>query len=341
MTTPDLSEFARDLAVETKAFVATSIARAVDAIRPRVDGLEAEVLSLKAMAPVAGPPGAPGPEGQPGRDGTPGPAGAPGLDGQPGRDGQSVDFAAVEALVTKALATLPTLVRDEVTRAVAALPVPKDGADGRPGADGAPGRDGVDGQDGPAGLQGKDGRDGVDGQNGKDGPAGLSGKDGRDGVGVTHALITRAGALTLTFSDGQTKEVGLVVPDRDLVAQLVAGELKTWPKPQDGAPGPPGRDGTLEEAVAEHDGERTVTLVRKDGSRLGTITLPIPIDRGVWKPGTWYGKGDGVTWGGSFWLAQEATSAKPGEMSADSRAWRLAVKRGTDGKPGRDGKDAE
>lgn len=320
MTTPDLSEFARDLAVETKAFVATSIARAVDAIRPRVDGLEAEVLSLKAMAPVAGPPGAPGPEGQPGRDGTPGPAGAPGLDGQPGRDGQSIELAVVEALVTKALATLPMLVRDEVTRAVAAIPVPKDGTDGRPGADGAPGRDGVDGKDGPAGLQGK---------------------DGRDGIGVTHALITRAGAIALTFSDGQTKEIGLVVPDRALVAQLVGDELKTWPKPQDGAPGPPGRDGTLEEAVAEHDGERTVTLVRKDGSRLGTITLPIPIDRGVWKPGTWYGKGDGVTWGGSFWLAQEATSAKPGEAGADSRAWRLAVKRGTDGKPGRDGKDAE
>ena len=155
------------------------------------------------------------------------------------------------------------------------------------------------------------------------------------------AATTATAGLAALVRDEVARAVTALAPPVELVRTTVLDELKTWPKPKDGEPGPPGRDGTLEEAVAEHDGERTVTLVRKDGSRIGTITLPIPIDRGVWKPGTWYGKGDGVTWGGSFWIAQEATQAKPGEAGADSRAWRLAVKRGTDGKPGRDGKDAE
>jgi Collagen triple helix repeat (20 copies) len=271
MSPLDLSAFAADLAIDTKAYVAAAVTKAIEAMAPRIAQLEAEILALKALPPV------------------PGPAGLPGQDGAPGRDG----------------------------------------------VDGAPGRDGIDGKDGQSGAPGRDGIDGKDGQ------SGLHGKDGRDGVSVTHAVVTRAGAIALTFSDGQTKEIGIVVPDHALIAQLVEAELKTWPKPKDGEPGPPGRDGTLDDATVEHDGERTVTLVRKDGSRLGTVTLPIPIDRGVWKPGTWYGKGDGVTWGGSFWIAQEATQAKPGESGVDSRAWRLAVKRGTDGKAGRDGKDAE
>jgi hypothetical protein len=58
-----------------------------------------------------------------------------------------------------------------------------------------------------------------------------------------------------------------------------------------------------------------------------------------------------VTWGGSQWVCMEAeTTAKPGEASAESRAWVLAVKsgrdgkageKGLDGKPGRDGKDGK
>ena len=104
----------------------------VDAIRPRVELLEADILSLKALAPVVGPPGVPGPEGQPGRDGTPGPAGTPGPEGPPG---PSVQLSEVKALVSEALAGLPGLVRDEVTRAVAAVPVPKDGRDGVNGKD--------------------------------------------------------------------------------------------------------------------------------------------------------------------------------------------------------------
>ena len=41
-----------------------------------------------------------------------------------------------------------------------------------------------------------------------------------------------------------------------------------------------------------------------------------------------YQRGDGVTLGGSFFIAQADTTAKPGK----SDEWRLAVKRGADGR---------
>jgi hypothetical protein len=44
-----------------------------------------------------------------------------------------------------------------------------------------------------------------------------------------------------------------------------------------------------------------------------------------------YVAGDGVTLGGSFFIAQTTTAAKPGK----SDEWRLAVKRGTDGRDAR------
>ena len=50
--------------------------------------------------------------------------------------------------------------------------------------------------------------------------------------------------------------------------------------------------------------------------------------RGVYRAGIRYQPQDAVTWGGSLWVAQEATDAKPGEAEAESRSWRLAVKRG-------------
>ena len=55
------------------------------------------------------------------------------------------------------------------------------------------------------------------------------------------------------------------------------------------------------------------------------------LDRDVHRPGAAYEKGDAVTHGGSYWIAKRDTSETPGK----SDDWRLAVKRG------RDGKDAE
>ena len=40
--------------------------------------------------------------------------------------------------------------------------------------------------------------------------------------------------------------------------------------------------------------------------------------------------GDGTTWGGSFWIAQGETGEKPDT----GKGWRLAVKKGRDGRDG-------
>jgi len=64
------------------------------------------------------------------------------------------------------------------------------------------------------------------------------------------------------------------------------------------------------------------------GDVVHEIKTAIVLDAGVWKEGITYAAGDGVTLGGSFFIAQISTIAKPGK----SDEWRLAVKRGSDGR---------
>lgn len=93
-----------------------------------------------------------------------------------------------------------------------------------------------------------------------------------------------------------------------------------------------GTDGIGWDAMSvEFDGERTVTLVFDKGTEQFTypLTFPVVLDKGFWKEGTEAGKGDGYTFGGSYWIAQKATDSKPETGNPD---WRLAVKKGRDGK---------
>ena len=147
------------------------------------------------------------------------------------------------------------LVAQEVAKAVAAMPVPRDGLDGEKGDRGRDGRDGTDG---------RDGKDATDGRNGTDG------KDGRDALNV----------------------------------EAFAAEL--------------------------HEDGRTVIFNLSSGGKeyRSQVVLAVPIDRGVYKAGQEYHRGDVVSWDGSGWIAQQTTSDKPGA----SEGWRLAIKRGRDGK---------
>jgi integrin beta 3 len=63
------------------------------------------------------------------------------------------------------------------------------------------------------------------------------------------------------------------------------------------------------------------------GSNVHEIKTGLPLDAGVWTERT-YAAGDSVSHGGSLFIAQVETSAKPGK----SDDWRLAVKRGADGR---------
>jgi len=266
--------------------------------------------------------------------------GAPGKDADLGEVRQIIADevaglkTAIEAIpYPEPLPDIPALVADEVQKAVAAIPAPQDGKsvtieDVAPliatevekrvselpkPKDGLPGRDGVSVD--PAEVQRMVSaaveravsaipvpRDGVDG------------KDGKDGVGLAGAIIDRAGELVITLTNGETRNLGPVVG-------------------KDGAPGKDGADGVgFDDLEASYDGEKTVTLKFTKGERVKefAFTLPVVIDRGIYTEGKTYSAGDGATWGGSFWIAQKETTAKPGEGGD----WRLAVKKGRDGRDG-------
>jgi hypothetical protein len=164
-----------------------------------------------------------------------------------------------------------------------------DGAPGRDGVDGAPGADGKDGERGPEGV----GREGPPGRDGRDGAAGRDGERGQDG-----------------------KDGAAGLPGRDGV---------------DGKDGRDGVDGLgFDHMELAHDGERDFVFRFSQGGRVKEFPFQIPVvlDRGVYAAERAYLKGDAVTWGGSLWIAQQDTRAKP-ETGPE---WRLAVKRGRDGR---------
>lgn len=113
-------------------------------------------------------------------------------------------------------------------------------------------------------------------------------------------------------------------------------------KGMDGKDGAHGRDGIDGFNLSDFDAQladdcRTVLLSFGDGERAvhKLLKFPVVIDRGVFSDSD-YAKGDGVTFGGSFWIAQKDTpEGKPGTSSD----WRLSIKKGRDGKPGENGKD--
>lgn len=163
-------------------------------------------------------------------------------------------------------------------------------------------------------------------------------QNGKDGIGLAGAVIDREGHLVLTLSDGTAKSLGLVVgkdADPEDVTRLVQEAVNRIPRPKDGEPGQPGQNGTLESLKVERTGDRSWRFVHKNGDPIegGEFTAPIVLDRGVWDQQKAYEHGDGVTLGGSFWIAQSDTNSRPGTIEG-SKSWRLAVKKGGDGRIG-------
>lgn len=199
------------------------------------------------------------------------------------------------------------------------------------------------------------------------GERGERGEAGPSGVGMAGAMIDRTGVLILTLSNGEARELGPVV-GRDGVdgkdgtdgAPGERGEKgekgdpgergEAGPQGEAGKDGRDGVDGAVgEKGEAGRDGrdgfkledfdarvledDRTIELsfIAGDHQHIATLKWPTMIDRGVFKADREqpYEAGDSVTWGGSIWTAQRETRAKPD--SPDS-GWRLAVKKGRDGK---------
>lgn len=160
-----------------------------------------------------------------------------------------------------------------------------------------------DGTPGPCGNAGQDGAPGPTGATGPDGPAGTAGRDGRDGLpGVP----------------GLPGEKGI-----------------------DGAAGRDGVDGLGFNDIDEklEDGGRFLVRTYMAGDRLKTFRhqTSMPVYRGQYVEGKTYECGDTATSGGSLWHCNALTSTKPGD---GSKAWTLAVKRGSNGHDWREGDKA-
>lgn len=313
--------FGREIVAAVKDHVAPIIARN--------EALEARVAALEARAPV------PGPKGDTGEPGasvdmvvvrsmvveavTALPPAKDGRDGKDGADGKSIEPQEVEALINQKVEARFAEAEDRCVERVADRVIGRiseessrkliELVDAWPKP-----RDGERGEKGEAGENGRDGADGI---------------NGKDGVGMSSMLIDREGNLIATMTDGSIRGLGVVIGKDGLPGK-------------DGTDGKDGRDGfSLEDFNAEmmEDG-RTVllTFARGDVSKSVQLRFHIPLDRGVYKSDAAYVQGDGVTYGGSFFIAQkDAPEGKPGS-SAD---WRLSVKHGRDGKDGKDGAKGE
>ena len=156
------------------------------------------------------------------------------------------------------------------------------------------------------GDRGEQGPPGPPGEAGADGAVGRPGRDGRDGV------------------RGEKGEQGLAGPQ----GESVRGE-----RGEKGEPGEPGVG--YDDLIIEEGDDGVKLLARRENQTKLVGIIPAFIDRGGWSGTANYYRGNAVTYQGSLWTALRDTKGKPG-FSPD---WRLAVKRGNDGKDGDPGKD--
>jgi integrin beta 3 len=173
-------------------------------------------------------------------------------------------------------------------------------------------------------LRGRDGAKGIDGQNGQDGREGRPGERGRDAVSIA-GEIHEGIDETRSYAEGTfaTLRGGTWIARRatDPVTDgnfRDAGWLCLWR----------GIDAVADEP---EDGGRIVvrTFTLSDGSEhVARQKTSAMVYRGTFQSGRGYDAGDTVTYGGSLFVAQRDTNAPPG----DGDAWKLAAKRGKDGR---------
>lgn len=298
-------------------------------------------------------------------------------DGKDGLDGKDADPEAIAAMVRDEVAALPRpldgksvtveevapMIAEEVGKAVAALPTPKDGENGK---DAEP----VDLDALKATLLAEI-------------PTPQDGKSVTldDVEPMVSDLVAKAVAEIPKPKDGESipvEQVQRMIDDA--VSAAVTKAMSAVQMPKDGEPG---RDALEIEVLSMIDVDRRYrrgtfashkgglwravkTTEGMDGwecivdgvsaievsfhGRTGFVSvekasgkpdlhpfaLPAMIYRGVFKEGDEYAQGDTVTWGGSLWFCNEPTSDKPID---GAKSWQLAAKRGRDGRDGRDGID--
>lgn len=252
---------------------------------------------------------------------------------------------------------------DELRGVVAALKLQR-GEPGERGERGLPGRDGVDGERGPAGKDGRDGevgKSGAPGERGERGHAGIQGPPGEIGkAGPTGQPGERGergergekgdrgerGESGRDGKDGRDGRNGVDGNDGRDAAQIevldgiVEGRSYargTWATRDGGLWRFSGHEWScivrgVKEVETRQVDDRSfeVRTVFSDGEeRVVKMAVNSIVYHDVWEA-KGYAIGDCVTWDGGLWIARSEASLsdKPGESSA----WRLAVKRGRNGK---------
>lgn len=236
-----------------------------------------------------------------------------------------MDLSEIAALAKTTAAYVREAIAAEVAPLIAriaeleARPVEK-GETGDRGPQGETGAEGPRGHDGPSGPPGVAGDTGPQGETGSDGPQGLRGIDGPMGPPGPAGVHGEVGPQGLRGPSGDKGEKG--DPGRDGRDAADLALLRSY----------------IVEQVAETVAEvfKTASFTSPDfgrtlnaalGGKDHEIKTGIPLDAGVWTERA-YAAGDTVSHGGSMFIAQIDTSAKPGK----SDDWRLAVKRGADGR---------
>jgi integrin beta 3 len=327
------------------AEIGAAAARAVEQLPKPKDGepgknadaeaIKADVMArvLKAMDELPAPRnGVDGDPGLPGKDGDPGLPGDKGDKGERGSDGDKGD---------------PGAKGDPGERG--------ERGTGDKGDPGEKGDSGDRGQSGPAGDKGEPGEKGQDadpalvaelvsktvgemlpgliqkameaagpaivakmlelapkpekGERGQDGDPGEAGNSVE--IEDVRALIVRQLALLPPAEPGKDA-------DPEIMLAMIRREVALLPKPRDGF--------SLDDINLESkDGGRILVLKFTGGGHEITreLKLDVIIDRGVFRLGQEYQKGDCVTYGGSMFIAKtETTNTPPGDD------WRLSVKSG-------------
>jgi integrin beta 3 len=251
-----------------------------------------EMVNAKAVRGERGADGVDGVRGPAGKDGQDGIDGKHGERGLNGKDGRD----GVDGLDGRDCDM--DQVRNWVREFVAAIPKPQDGERGRDGINGKDGTPGRDGRDGERGDRGERGRDGANGSDGRD-AAQLEILDGivEGRPYVRNSYATHLGGLwRYTGIEWQCVMNGVAGID---VQQVNEREFAL--------------DVKFSNGIQHRHLCRTNAIIYQD----------------VWQPKA-YAIGDCVTWDGCSWIARAVTleNDKPGE----SLSWRLAVKRGRNGK---------
>jgi hypothetical protein len=209
---------------------------------------------------------------------------------------------------------------DDLAKQIAAIPSGKDGKDGAIGPQGEAGSKGDVGLRGEKGLDGRDGRDGKDGREGTDGIDGAAGRDAAhidylDGIDETRQYPRGTYALY---------RGGVIVALRSTLP--VTGDLAAagWGVAMNGI----AED--FDEILDDGRVFKRKTVYTNGREVVMEIRIPGFRDRGGYRDGEKYSVGDGVTYGGSFWIAQQ--DAPEGRPDGGAGHWRIAVKKGRDGK---------